>query len=155
MKLTIVPEDNIVVVDGIAATVNVDSASDIHAIQWDSGEKKGTIEYKSDKSNKSIGADDIAPFLSLVTDHAVEKARIEKLINDSKAADDAFILKFEVFEKLATTKRLRAYEGEMPVGDQLDEILKYIDGRGDASSTMLEIIAKSKEIKGRFPKEGE
>ena len=144
-KLTIVPEDNMVIVDGEALVVDVVVDADIHAIQWDEEAQVGTIEYKSGKNTILIGTDEITPFLSLVTSHANEKTRIASVI-----AEEARVL--EVYEGLYSTKRSNAFNNELTIGDQLDEILRFIDSQSNKSPEMQRIIDKSKEIKTRFPK---
>ena len=144
-KLTIVPEDNMVIVDGEALVVDVVVDADIHAIQWDEEAQVGTIEYKSGKSIKMIGTDEITPFLSIATSHANEKKRI----NDELLAKEKIKLEYE---NLYTTKRVKAFRDELSMGDQLDEILRFIDSQSNKTSEMQSVIDKSKEIKTRFPK---
>tara|TARA_B110000467_G_scaffold80268_1_gene72582 strand:+ start:541 stop:984 length:444 start_codon:yes stop_codon:yes gene_type:complete len=144
-KLTIVPEDNMVVVDGEALVIDVVVDADIHAIQWDEETQVGTIEYKSGRSIKMIGTDEITPFLSLVTSHANEKTRIASVIADEEA-------RALEYEGLYSTKRTNAFYDELTIGDQLDGILRFIDSQSNKSPEMQRIIDKSKEIKTRFPK---
>ena len=51
MKLTIIPVDKTIVLDGeVVICNNVDLswiASDVHAVQWDSTTNKGQVEYLS------------------------------------------------------------------------------------------------------------
>lgn len=147
-KLTIVPDDNMVVVDGDGILIDVTADPNIHAIQWDDVEKKGTIEYKDGSPNSDIGAEEIVEFLPLVSSHGNEKARIANIRAEEEAA-------ISNHEALPSTKRLRDFQKEMKMSDQLDEILKYIDSKGDGTPGVKAMINKSKEIKDRFPKEGE
>ena len=145
-KLTIVPEDNMVVVDGegLIVDVVVDDA-DIHAIQWDEETQVGTIEYKSGKDTIVIGTDEITPYLSLATSHTNEKTRI------ANAVEAEEVIRLE-HEGLYSTKRANAFDSELSIGDQLDEILRFMDIQPDKTSAMQSIIDKSKDIKNRFPK---
>ena len=158
-RLTIVPEDNMVVVDGEGISIAVDCDPDIHALQWNDEKQVGEIEYtdESGKGNVKIGPDDIASFLPLVKSHGDRK---QELKDQTEAADVKRKKDFPTMDELypphlATTKRFRAFQKELPIGDQLDEILKFIDKQDGTTKEMQKIIAKSKEIKGRFPKEGE
>ena len=144
-KLTIIPEDNMVVVDGEGLVVDVVADADIHAIQWDDETQEGTIEYKSDKDTTVIGTDEIAPYLSLATSHANEKIRIADVLD----AEETVRLEYE---GLYSTQRANAFSSELSIGDQLDEILRFMDIQPDKTSAMQSIIDKSKDIKNRFPK---
>ena len=148
--LTIVPEDNMVIVDGDGIQVEVNADPNIHAIQWNYAKQEGKIEYIDDsgKGNIKIGPKEIAQFLPLVESHGIRRDKINKELQDEKD-------KQEVYEALPSTKRLRAFRKELPMGDQLDEILKFIAKQGGRTPEMDVILAKSKEIKDRFPKEGE
>ena len=144
-KLTIIPEDNMVVIDGEGLIVDVVVDADIHAIQWDDETQEGTIEYKSDKDTTVIGTDEIAPYLSLATSHANEKIRIADVLD----AEETVRLEYE---GLYSTQRANAFSSELSIGDQLDEILRFMDIQPDKTSAMQSIIDKSKDIKNRFPK---
>ena len=146
--LTIIPEDNMVIVDGDGLKVDVNVDSDIHAIHWDDNKKKGLIEFRSDKDNKIIGSGEVAPFLQYATSYENEKARILNVM----AKEEAAILEHEA---LPTTRRSKDYIKEIPMGDQLDAILKYIDKQDDKDAEIQAIIDKSKEIKQRIPLNGE
>ena len=146
MKLTVIPEDNMVVVDGEGLLLDVTADANIHAIQWDGVNESGEIEYKDGRPNEIIGTAQIAQYLPLVTLHAAAKTKM----NDDRLkqeADDA------IYNALPTTKRKVAYFNEIPIGDQLDEILKFIDAQPAKHIEMQAIIDISKDIKDRFPKE--
>ena len=67
-KITIVPEDGMVLVDGVfRGDMNLSVDPNIHAIHWDG--TKGVIEYK-DKPEEDI--DDITPYMPLVAQQAAE-----------------------------------------------------------------------------------
>lgn len=54
-------------------------------------------------------------------------------------------------------KRRKAYEKYLPIGDQLDAILKAFDtvlqSGGDLPYELIDIIERWQEIKSRYPKE--
>ena len=146
-KLTIIPDDNMVVVDGEGLVIDVTADSVIHAIQWDGVNKEGLIEYKDGRPNEVIGEDKIASYLPLVASHAGVKNKINE--DRIKAeSDDA------VYRALPTTKRKKAFDTELSTGDQLDEILKFIESQPVKSVKMQAVIDKANDIKDRFPKEG-
>ena len=149
-RLAIIPDDNMVVVDGHGIQVTMSVPDDIHAIQWDDEKQEGEIEYRdsSGKGNVKIGPDEIASFLPLVDVYGSEKARMI-----TEEAD--IIAKRVAHDALDSTKRSNAFTKERNIEDVISEILDYIDEKGDGSGKLKAIIAKSKEIKGRFPKEGE
>jgi|TARA_B110000467_G_scaffold163136_1_gene188297 hypothetical protein len=146
MKLTVIPEDNMVVVDGEGLLLDVTADANIHAIQWDGDTESGEIEYKDGRPNEVISTDKIAQYLPLVTSHADAKAKMETDRLKQEADDTAY-------NALPTTKRKVAYDTEIPIGDQLDEILRFIDAQPTKRSEMQAIIDISKDIKDRFPKE--
>ena len=135
-----------VVIDGEGLIVDVVVDADIHAIQWDEETQVGTIEYKSDKDLKTIGPVEITPFLSLATSHANEKTRIANAV----VAEEVRVAEHE---GLYTTKRVNAFRDELSMGDQLDEILRFIDSQSNKTPAMQSIIDKANDIKTRFPKE--
>jgi len=155
--LTIIPDDNIVVVDGVGFKVEKEISldSDVHAMQWDAVEEKGSIEFKSNKDNQLINSEDIKPFLVYIEDHKASKDKLDKFIADEEAVNTKRVSDQAAYEALPTTKRKRAFKKELSIGDQLDEILKFIAKQGGRTPEMDVILAKSKEIKDRFPKEGE
>tara|TARA_R110002051_G_scaffold79097_2_gene142799 strand:- start:103 stop:573 length:471 start_codon:yes stop_codon:yes gene_type:complete len=152
-KLTIIPDDNMVVVDGEGFSIDVNIESSIHAIQWDEVKGEGQIEYNDGKDNKAIKADGIAEYLSFATSHEEEKAK--RTIALAKAEETAIKEKAEKdeFDAKPTSKRAVAFNAELPVGDQLDEILKFIDSQPVKSVNMQAVIDKANDIKDRFPKE--
>ena len=76
MKLTIIPVDKTIVLDGeVVICNNVDLswiASDVHAVQWDSTTNKGQVEY-NDLSKFPTYLTEIGDWQQAVTDHANEK----------------------------------------------------------------------------------
>ena len=146
--LTIIPEDNMVVLDGNGIYLNVDIDPDIHAVQWNEETKTGCIEDKSNKDNTTIGSKEMDAFMGFATLHSQEKTRLSNVLAEEQAKQIAF-------DSLPDTKRRVAFSAELTIGDQLDEILKFINSQPVKSVEMQAVIDKSKEIKARFPKEGE
>ena len=76
MKLTIIPVDKTIILDGeVVVCNNVDLswiASDVHAVQWDSTTSKGQVEY-NDLSKFPTYITEIGDWQQAVTDHANEK----------------------------------------------------------------------------------
>ena len=76
MKLTIIPVDKTIILDGeVVVCDNVDLswiASDVHAVQWDSTTNKGQVEY-NDLSKFPTYLTEIGDWQQAVTDHANEK----------------------------------------------------------------------------------
>ncbi len=66
MRVTIIPEDSKVIVDGVAYEVSVQADQNIHAIQWDG--EKGVIEYKRGGAKRIDDVSIIQPWLDVVQD---------------------------------------------------------------------------------------
>lgn len=93
MRITIVADDNLVIVDGVSA-YGVDLSGldpTVHAVQWDGA--RGDIEYRADpdtgdrKMNFCIV--DETPYLVYVERHAIRLAFLEAEEAASKAAQIA------------------------------------------------------------------
>ena len=80
--VTVVPADNLIIVDGAALVFPLDAPTNLHALQWRGG--TGHTEW-TDGPNQPLTAEDydeqVAPFVKL---WQAEKARLEK-----KAAEEA------------------------------------------------------------------
>ena len=76
MRLIIVPEDSLVIVDGVAAIIDLMGFSElggVHAVQWYGSE--GEIEFKNGEfSNASIT--DVSPYMDIVAAHSIEVVRL-------------------------------------------------------------------------------
>jgi hypothetical protein len=80
MKVSIVPDDKVIIIDGKPIEFDYSISSDIHAIQWYKTE--GEIEYKDiNKPNEKIT--DFSDYQYLVDLHSSEDQKIE----DKKTAD--------------------------------------------------------------------
>lgn len=69
MRVTIIPEDQKVIIDGVAHEVSVQADQNIHAIQWDG--EKGVIEYKRGGAKRIDDVSIIQPWLDVVQDAKV------------------------------------------------------------------------------------
>ena len=100
MKLTIVPIDKVVIVDGVAIhdidMTGIDPA--IHAVQFDG--TSGWIEYK-DRDPEQI--DSVSRFDAIIARHASALAK-----EQAKAADPYYGMSHE--EKMAAVKQAKVYE---------------------------------------------
>ena len=99
--VTVVPADNLIIVDGKALVFPFDAPANMHALQWrgDTGHTEWT-----DGPNKPLTAEDydeqVAPFVKLWQD---EKARLEQAAAEAEAARLA-----EYNSEAARFERLRA-----------------------------------------------
>lgn len=75
--VTVVPADNIIIVDGEALRFAFAAPANVHAIQWHAG--KGHMEFTDDYNHVLLGeelyAEDVAPFVAL---WEAEKMRLEE-----------------------------------------------------------------------------
>lgn len=116
-KITIVPEDGIVIIDGDSEKVVFTGNPNIHAIHWDEDANIGEVEY-TNKANETINS--FAPYAHVIADHGVSKAaRLQKEIDD--AADEFNVLTQQ-------EKRDREYP---QVADQLSAL--HYDRAGDSA----------------------
>ena len=129
--LTIVPDDKVILVDGVSVICDFDIDADIHAVQWNG--TNGHVEYKSGKDNTFFSSvDDYQSYIDL---HGVKKAEQEQAIQDAEAAAAA-----PEYEQ----NRLAEYGS---LGDQLDMI--YWDGKNGTNLWQEHIDT----IKSKYPKE--
>lgn len=88
-RVTVVPADRLVIVDGQALTFNFNAPERMHALQWDG--KQGHIEWQGSDDEPphnelltaDIYANRVAPFVKLWQD---EKARLEQAAAEAEAA---------------------------------------------------------------------
>ena len=66
-RVTVVPVDQIIIVDGLALSLTYTAPADMHALQWHDG--AGHIEYTDGQANRPLTAADydveVAPFTAL------------------------------------------------------------------------------------------
>ena len=105
-KVTVVPKDKLLVVNGQALWFDYKVLDGIHAIQWDGIEKAGHIEY-TDRNHANFKFEEdkyeeiVAPFV------AAWEAEKERLEAEAKAAEEARIAEYNSEE--ARWGRLRMY----------------------------------------------
>ena len=105
-RVTVVPADNLIIVDGLALTFNFNAPERMHALQWDG--KQGHIEWQGSDDepphNEPLAADSyagqVAPYVKLWKE---EKARLEQAAAEAEAARLA-----EYNSETARFERLRA-----------------------------------------------
>lgn len=77
MQISVVKDDEMVYVDGKGLRVDVsDLPSFIHAIQWNTADKAGHIEYKPDKDGVHHGNTPLAEFKQY--EYLVDRWRLKK-----------------------------------------------------------------------------
>jgi hypothetical protein len=131
-KLTIIKDDKYVSVDNAGLHLDaVDLPANVHAVQFDG--TSGWIEYNDGKPNETIDIFDA--YSTIINDHAVFKAAVDKDIADTAAL-------WAEQEKSYWYKREQEYP---TIGDQLDMI--YHNGDGGA-----EFQAAIKAVKDKYPK---
>ena len=142
-QLSIIPIDQRVVIDGAGLELEMTLASNIHAVQWDEVKKEGHVEYNDDTPTKTIT--NISDYKSLIKEFQVVQ---DRLVKEKKDALEAIVTR----EATPDFKRAAAYAKEVPMGHQIDAIMKYIEAKGDADVELTNILSKRKDIKARFPK---
>lgn len=73
-RLTIIADDQLVIVDNYGENMPLGLPEEIHAIQWQAG--KGEIEYRDSRPNKPFT--DLIPYHALIAEHARRKAEALK-----------------------------------------------------------------------------
>lgn len=82
MKLTVIADDDVIIVDGVPAYAPAPIDPGIHAIQWDGD--RGEIEFRDDRGNQEFTDESfIAPFV------AAHRAAVEQAAIEEAAAEEA------------------------------------------------------------------
>lgn len=123
--VTVVPADNLIIVDGKALVFPFDAPANMHALQW--REEQGHTEW-TDGPNKPLTTEDyddqVAPF---ITRWQNEKARLEQVAAEAEAARLAEYNSEEArFERLRSERdrRLAATDYLLMPDYPLDDTLK-------------------------------
>lgn len=156
MIITIIPEDRLVIVGGVARKFDFDIDQNIHAVQWDTEKVRrgvkglGKIEFYKGGAE---GITDISPFQDILDKHA---EIIKKEMDDREKAEKERAEYLETYEgKMETVQNQRSAEYP-PIGDQLDEILKWITSERFQGENLPEgldkIIGQWTSVKKRYPK---
>lgn len=127
-KITVIPVDKMVVIDGLDLIFDYDFPDNIHAIQYNTEAEHGHIEWKynTDNGNTELFAEDyeekVYPYVKAWNE---EKARLEKEAAEAKAKADEFYESEEQYfvrlrvardRKLAATDYLMAVD--YPLSDE-------------------------------------
>ena len=131
--LTIVPDDKLIIVDGVGVNCDFDIDSDIHAVQWNG--TTGHVEWKEGIEKPQVSLSDINDYQSYIDLHGVKLAEQEKTRKDAAAA---------ALAPLYERNRLSEYG---TLGEQLDMI--YWDGKNGTNLWQDHIDV----IKAKHPKE--
>ena len=126
MKVSIIPSDKTIIVDGQALTFDYDIDPTIHAIQWD--EDSGEIEYNDGIANEQFTDSTLVDTLVSAYEDEVERLEAEAQAT-AQATAQAVIDEAEALEAAKTyaDHRRARYDDELPMGDQFDAILKGFD----------------------------
>ena len=152
MKVSIIPSDKTIIVDGQALTFDYDIDPTIHAIQWD--EDSGEIEYNDGIANEQFTDSTLVDTLVSAYEDEVERLEAEAQATAQAVVDEAEAL--EAAKTYADHRRAR-YDDELPMRDQFDAILKgfnqlRLDGQ-DLPADLDGVIDIWLGIKSAIPKE--
>ena len=153
MKVSIIPSDKTIIVDGQALTFDYDIDPTIHALQWDGD--SGEIEYNDDGiANEQFTDSTLVDTLVSAYEDEVERLEAEAQATAQAVVDEAEAL--EAAKTYADHRRAR-YNDELPMGDQFDAILKgfnqvRLDGQ-DLPADLDGVIGIWLGIKSAIPKE--
>jgi hypothetical protein len=152
MKVSIIPSDKIIIVDGQALTFDYDIDPTIHALQWDGN--SGEIEYNDGIANEQFTDSTLVDSLVSAYEDEVERLEAEAQATAQAVVDEAEAL--EAAKTYADHRRAR-YDDELPMGDQFDAILKGFDqlrlGGQDLPADLDGVIDIWLGIKSAIPKE--
>ena len=152
MKVSIIPSDKTIIVDGQALTFDYDIDPTIHALQWDGD--SGEIEYNDGIANEQFTDSTLVDSLVSAYEDEVERLEAEAQATAQAVVDEAEAL--EAAKTYADHRRAR-YDDELPMGDQFDAILKgfnqvRLDGQ-DLPADLDGVIGIWLGIKSAIPKE--
>ena len=88
MRLIIVPEDSLVIVDGVPVNIDLLGFSEligVHAVQWYGD--KGEVEFKDGGVSNSI-VTDVSPYMDVVAAHGVEVVRLAEAAEAQAILDE-------------------------------------------------------------------
>ena len=149
MKVSIIPSDKTIIVDGQALTFDYDIDPTIHALQWDGD--SGEIEYNDDGiANEQFTDSTLVDTLVSAYEDEVERleAEAQAVVDEAEALEAA---------KTYADHRRARYDDELPMRDQFDAILKgfnqlRLDGQ-DLPADLDGVIDIWLGIKSAIPKE--
>ena len=152
MKVSIIPSDKTIIVDGQALTFDYDIDPTIHALQWDGD--SGEIEYNDGIANEQFTDSTLVDTLVSAYEDEVERLEAEAQATAQAVVDEAEALEAA---KTYADHRRASYDDELPMGDQFDALLKgfnqlRFDGQ-DLPADLDEVIGIWLGIKSAIPKE--
>ena len=106
MAITLIPEDQLVIIDDQSAEFPYTTDTEIHAIHWDG--VRGTVEYNTARASEHIT--DISPWQSII-DQA--KAALVKPEAPEPPVENPALIKIYELEAQVTARRVR----EATLGD--------------------------------------
>ncbi len=127
-KITIIPGDDRVVIDGVLETVVFTGNPNIHVVHWDEDSQSGTVEYHNKPAEE---IDNFALYQHVIGEYGVSKAA--RLQRDQDAIDD------RVAARTQTEKRWGEYPTDL---EQLHALHEARQGDSTAIDAIdIEIIA--------------
>lgn len=128
MKLTVIPSDRTIYIDGESLQVGISFNDDIHAIQWD--DNKGSIEYVDGRVKKFDSIKVVELYIKAFNDQKELNTTPEELSIQEKKEFNSFI----------DHQLNEIYKKSVPV------ILSYLSTLKDvpAAITNLEVLAQNK-----------
>lgn len=105
MKLTVIPEDQIIVLDGAVVATPFVAPANIHAIQWDGVE--GTIEHKVGPPSRITNVKDVQFYLDKHADALARKAT-ERAAEEAKPKGKPQSLVDQIIANPAELAKLKA-----------------------------------------------
>ena len=144
MRVTIIPADNLVIVDGEPHTFVFDIAADIHAVQWDG--VAGEIEYNDGKPNKKI--DTLGSFNAIVNARNADKAAKEQAEAAQQAAEQAAAEQARQDAYNALPAIAKARMEYPPIAEQLEALHEARQGNPAALEAVDAAIAAARAKHG-------
>ena len=159
-KVTVVPEDRLIIVDGEALFFDYDATDGMHALQWDG--TAGHIEWKDTVENQLLSADDydsvVAPYVTLwqaeKDRRAAEAAAAEAEYN---SLDNVKARKLVAIDAETSSAIMAGFECEVtPPDTDVPEILHFsydeFDQQNFADAALsMQLVAASGDIPTTTP----
>lgn len=142
--ITIIPEDKVVIVNGVSRRFDFTVSEDIHAVQIKGN--KGVIETK-DGNQRSC---DLPEFQEIVDQHAAILAQEEADKIAKEKAHQEYLASPE--GQLETVRKARTSEYP-PIGDQLDAIMKWLATENEFAvpDELKSVAMKCMSVKAKYP----
>lgn len=112
MKITVIPDDHLIMVDGAALIFKFEVPANLHALQWE--DDCGHIELRGTGENHALRsgdfADQVKPYLDAWRE---EKNRLERLANQPPAPPEARAAKLRQIDEETSDAILAGFEYEL------------------------------------------